>query len=106
MEAAQRTSNLRYAVGMVMTHLYLNYKCVIYDWDPVCLAATEWQENNNIKKLAYKDNQPFYNVLVEDGSHRYVAQGFHSVQLFVCCFVKLVFLQKIYNLAQIPAFYI
>lgn len=74
-EAAQRTSNLHYAVGMVMEHLTLNYKCVIYDWDPVCLAAAEWQAQNNVDKLQLKDDQPFYNVLVEDGSHRYVAQG-------------------------------
>ncbi|KAJ8920050.1 hypothetical protein NQ315_011703 [Exocentrus adspersus] len=73
-EAAQRTSNLQFAVGMVMQHLTLNYKCVIYDWDPVCLAAAEWQAQNNVDKLHLKDDQPFYNVLVEDGSHRYVAQ--------------------------------
>ncbi|CAG9827376.1 unnamed protein product [Diabrotica balteata] len=73
-EAAQRTPNLHYAVGMVMKHMTLNYKCVIYDWDPVCLAAAEWQAENNVDKLQLKDEQPFYNVLVEDGSHRYVAQ--------------------------------
>ncbi|KAG5867912.1 hypothetical protein JTB14_024748 [Gonioctena quinquepunctata] len=73
-EAAQRSPNLMYAVGMVMRHLTLNYKCVIYDWDPVCLAAAEWQAQNNVNKLQLKDDQPFYNVLVEDGSHRYVAQ--------------------------------
>ncbi|XP_023014893.1 F-box only protein 21 [Leptinotarsa decemlineata] len=73
-EAAQRSPSLMYAVGMVMKHQTLNYKCVIYDWDPVCLAATEWQEQNNVEKLNLKGNQPFYNVLVEDGSHRYVAQ--------------------------------
>lgn len=74
-EAPQRTPNLLYAVGMVMKHLTLNYRCVIYDWDPVCLAAAEWQAQNNVNKLRHKGDQPFYNVLVEDGSHRYVAQG-------------------------------
>ncbi|CAG9854707.1 unnamed protein product [Phyllotreta striolata] len=73
-EAAPRSPNLYYAVGMVMKHLILNYKCVIYDWDPICLAAAEWQAQNNIEKLQLKHEQPFYNVLVEDGSHRYVAQ--------------------------------
>lgn len=58
-----------------MKHLTLNYKCVIYDWDPVCLASLEWQVQMNVNKLSLKDDQPFYNVLVEDGSHRYVAQG-------------------------------
>nr|CAI5841008.1 unnamed protein product [Callosobruchus analis] len=73
-EAAQRSHNLLYAVGMVMKHLTLNYHCVIYDWDPVCLAAAEWQAQNNVDRLQLKHEQPFYNVLVEDGSHRYVAQ--------------------------------
>lgn len=74
-EAAVRSPNLKYAVGMVMRHLTLNYKCVIYDWDPVCLASVEWQQQMNVARLTLKDEQPFYNVLVEDGSHRYVAQG-------------------------------
>ncbi|CAH0554702.1 unnamed protein product [Brassicogethes aeneus] len=73
-KAARRTENLKFAVGMVMTHLALNYKCVIYDWDLVCLADREWQIQNNVDKLNLKDKQPFYNVLVEDGSRRYVAQ--------------------------------
>lgn len=73
-EAAQRNAQLKFAVGMVMEHLTLKYKCVLYDWDPVCLAAAEWQRNNNVCSLKFKDLQPFYNVLVEDGSHRYVAQ--------------------------------
>ncbi|XP_060528394.1 F-box only protein 21-like [Cylas formicarius] len=73
-ESAQRTKNIKYAVGMVMEHQTLSYKCVICDWDPVCLAAVEWQVQNNVDRLLLKDDQPFYNVLVEDGSHRYVAQ--------------------------------
>lgn len=67
-----------------MKHLTLHYKCVIYDWDPVCLASLEWQAQMNVNRLSLKDNQPFYNVLVEDGSHRYVAQGKKSG--FVCLF--------------------
>lgn len=86
-EAAVRSPNLKYAVGMVMRHLTLNYKCVIYDWDPVCLASAEWQGQMNVAKLALKDEQPFYNVLVEDGSHRYVAQGWNvemSLDFYLC----------------------
>ncbi|CAH1155846.1 unnamed protein product [Phaedon cochleariae] len=73
-EAAQRSPNLSYAVGMVMRHQTLDYRGVVYDWDPVCLAAAEWQAQNHVEKLQLRDGQPFYNVLVEDGSHRYVAQ--------------------------------
>ncbi|KAL3270063.1 hypothetical protein HHI36_009121 [Cryptolaemus montrouzieri] len=73
-EAARRTPDLKFAVGMVMTHLALDYKCVIYDWDPECLASEDWQEQMHVDLLRFGAKQPFYNVLVEDGSHRYVAQ--------------------------------
>ncbi|KAK9886099.1 hypothetical protein WA026_014888 [Henosepilachna vigintioctopunctata] len=73
-EAARRTPDLKFAVGMVMTHLALDYKCVIYDWDPECLASEDWQEQMHVDLLKFGNKQPFYNVLVEDGSHRYVAQ--------------------------------
>ncbi|KAF5272115.1 hypothetical protein FQA39_LY01198 [Lamprigera yunnana] len=69
-----RPTNLLYAVGMVMRHLVFNYICVIYDWDPVCSASMQWQQQMGVHKLRFKDQQPFYNVLVEDSSHRYVAQ--------------------------------
>lgn len=69
-----RTHNLQYAVGMVMKHVVFDYICVIYDWDRVCAASLDWQEQMGVHKLRLKDQQPFYNVLVEDGSHRYVAQ--------------------------------
>lgn len=89
-EAAVRSSSLKYAVGMVMRHLTLNYKCVIYDWDPMCLASPEWQTQMNVAKLTLKDEQPFYNVLVEDGSHRYVAQG--EWKTCFLCWLVLIFL--------------
>ncbi|KAK4876142.1 hypothetical protein RN001_012564 [Aquatica leii] len=73
-EPKARPKNLLYAVGMVMRHLIFNYICVIYDWDRVCTASAEWQQQMGVHKLKLKDQQPFYNVLVEDGSHRYVAQ--------------------------------
>lgn len=73
-EVAPRTSEMKFAVGMIMRHLRLGYICVIYDWDPICLASSDWQDQMNVHRLSMKDKQPFYNVLVEDGSHRYVAQ--------------------------------
>ncbi|XP_044753413.1 F-box only protein 21-like isoform X2 [Coccinella septempunctata] len=70
----ERTPELKFAVGMIMTHLALDYKCVIYDWDKECKASVDWQEQMHVDLLRYGNKQPFYNVLVEDGSHRYVAQ--------------------------------
>lgn len=74
-KVAIRSDDLKYAVGMIMKHTILGYRCVIYDWDPECLASVEWQRQNDVYRLELQGRQPFYNVLVEDGSHKYVAQG-------------------------------
>ncbi|XP_027431342.1 F-box only protein 21 isoform X6 [Callorhinus ursinus] len=50
------------------------YNCVIYGWDPTCMMGHEWIRNMNVHSLPHGHHQPFYNVLVEDGSCRYAAQ--------------------------------
>ena len=83
-----------YRVGQVCQHRKYNYTCVIYGWDPVCKASKvrgrnksflpnllpftiheqSWITQMGVHKLESKDKQPFYNVLVSDGSNRYAAQ--------------------------------
>lgn len=70
-----RQPRIKFAVGMVMQHKNYYYKCVICDWHPTCMATIDWQRQMNVEKLRFAGNQPFYSVLVEDGSKRYVAQG-------------------------------
>ena len=70
------------------------YNCVIYGWDPTCMMGHEWIRNMNVHSLPHGHHQPFYNVLVEDGSCRYAAQGEWralSVQ-FVCLSFLLLFM--------------
>lgn len=64
---------VKFWVGMVAKHKKYNYNCVIYGWDPVCTATQSWIYQMGVHKLPRKDKQPFYNVLVEDGSNRYAA---------------------------------
>jgi len=66
---------IQYAVGMVVRHKVHGYRAVIFNWDGECVATSWWQKQNGIDKLIFKDKQPFYNLLVEDGTHRYVGQG-------------------------------
>ncbi|KAJ9575100.1 hypothetical protein L9F63_007761, partial [Diploptera punctata] len=74
-EPKYRTDNdVTYAVGMIMRHRQYNYRCVIYGWDPLCAASQEWIRQMGVDNLPMKSHQPFYNVLVEDGSTRYAAQ--------------------------------
>ncbi|XP_014666310.1 PREDICTED: F-box only protein 21-like [Priapulus caudatus] len=65
---------VEFAVGMVMQHKRYEYKCVIYGWDSTCKAGEQWIYQMSVHLLKDKDRQPFYNVLVEDGSSRYAAQ--------------------------------
>lgn len=64
---------VQFSVGMVMKHKRYNYMCVISGWDPTCQASRDWILQMGVHMLPRKDKQPFYNVLVEDGSIRYAA---------------------------------
>ncbi|GFY63553.1 f-box only protein 21 [Trichonephila inaurata madagascariensis] len=66
--------NVKFAVGMIMKHKKYNYRCVIYGWDNSCAASQEWKIQMGIRDLKYRDQQPFYMVLVDDGTERYAAQ--------------------------------
>ncbi|GBL85432.1 F-box only protein 21, partial [Araneus ventricosus] len=50
------------------------YRCVIYGWDVTCAASKDWITSMGVYELKYKDQQPFYLVLVDDGTNRYAAQ--------------------------------
>uniref|UniRef100_F7FWA8 F-box protein 21 n=2 Tax=Ornithorhynchus anatinus TaxID=9258 RepID=F7FWA8_ORNAN len=63
-----------FPVGRIMKHKRYGYNCVIYGWDPTCMMGHEWIRNMNVHSLPRGHHQPFYNVLVEDGSCRYAAQ--------------------------------
>lgn len=51
------------------------YNCVIHGWDPKCTMSQEWITTMRVHQLPNGANQPFYNVLVQDGTCRYAAQG-------------------------------
>ncbi|ELU02231.1 hypothetical protein CAPTEDRAFT_213768 [Capitella teleta] len=63
-----------YSVGLVMVHRRYDYSCVIYGWDETCKASESWIIQMGVNNLPQKQFQPFYNVLVSDGSSRYAAQ--------------------------------
>ncbi|XP_054721010.1 F-box only protein 21-like isoform X1 [Uloborus diversus] len=65
---------VKYAVGMIMKHKKYGYRCVIYGWDNVCTASKDWIRQMGVSNLSNKEKQPFYHVLVNDGTNRYAAQ--------------------------------
>lgn len=66
---------LELSQSLVCYFFRYGYNCVIYGWDPACMMGHEWIRNMNVHSLPHGPHQPFYNVLVEDGSCRYAAQG-------------------------------
>ncbi|OWF35923.1 F-box only protein 21 [Mizuhopecten yessoensis] len=74
MRSDETNKEVLFSVGLVMCHKRYNYMCVIYGWDHKCEASKEWINQMGVHTLPNKHQQPFYNVLVEDGSSRYAAQ--------------------------------
>jgi len=58
-----------------MHHQRYNYRCVVYGWHVRCEASMQWQLQMGVHQLTRGAQQPFYRVLVDDGSVRYAAQG-------------------------------
>lgn len=57
-----------------MKHKIHQFLCVITGWDPIC-KVTLFISPMNIHELKKGEKQPFYEVLVDDGSFQYIAQG-------------------------------
>ncbi|XP_044304805.1 F-box only protein 21 isoform X1 [Varanus komodoensis] len=74
LRSEEKHKDVCYSVGLIMEHKRYGYNCVIYGWDPACMMGHEWIRNMNVHSLPHGPHQPFYNVLVEDGSCRYAAQ--------------------------------
>ncbi|XP_046680306.1 F-box only protein 21-like isoform X1 [Homalodisca vitripennis] len=78
---------VKFAVGMVMHHRQYDYTCVIIGWDPYCQASEEWMTQMSVQSLSRRNCQPFYHVLVNDGTNRYVAEENLKVEQDHDCWV-------------------
>ncbi|RMD42100.1 hypothetical protein DV735_g3030, partial [Chaetothyriales sp. CBS 134920] len=67
-------STVKYRIGQVFRHRRRAYLAVIYGWDPYCNMQEAWISMNGVDRLPLGRSQPFYHVLVEDESLRYVAE--------------------------------
>ncbi|KAH7916417.1 YccV-like-domain-containing protein [Hygrophoropsis aurantiaca] len=65
---------IRYFVGMVFQHQLLGYIGYIYGWEPYCMAGEDWIAQMNVDALERGRRQPFYHVISQNGSQRYVAE--------------------------------
>jgi len=60
-----------------------HYGCVIYGWDPVCRMDETWIQQMGVDQSPGGRNQPFYNVLGDDGSQRYAAHSKHGLSNYL-----------------------
>ncbi|GAA5839171.1 hypothetical protein JCM11251_003695 [Rhodosporidiobolus azoricus] len=66
-------ADIKWKIGTVFHHRLFNYVAVIRGWDYKCEASEQWIRQMQVDRLPFGRNQPFYHVIVEDGSSRYVA---------------------------------
>lgn len=64
---------------MIMIHVRYNYTCVIIGWDTQCERSPQWMDEMGSQELSGGATQPFYNVLTNDGSWQYNAQGKYTI---------------------------
>ncbi|BGP16841.1 hypothetical protein JCM10213_003339 [Rhodosporidiobolus nylandii] len=64
---------IKWRIGHVFRHRLFGYLAVVRGWDYTCEASETWIQQMRVDTLPYGRHQPFYHVIVEDGSVRYVA---------------------------------
>merc|ERR1712216_1026835 len=73
-EPKHRPDTVQHRIGSVLTHRFFG-RGVAYGWDPLCAADEAWCMQNQIDQVLRKGrNQPFYNLLLSDGTSRYCSQ--------------------------------
>ncbi|QIX00508.1 hypothetical protein AMS68_006025 [Peltaster fructicola] len=67
-------AHVTYKVGHHFEHKRYHYKGVIVGWTARCEAREQWIAQMRVNELPRGREQPFYHVLADDKSVRYVAQ--------------------------------
>ncbi|KAK0308870.1 hypothetical protein LTR01_004750 [Friedmanniomyces endolithicus] len=62
-----------YRIGTYFKHRRYHYEGVVVGWDTKCAADPRWMEQMQVDSLPRGREQPFYNVLADDKTVRYVA---------------------------------
>ncbi|KAK4549025.1 hypothetical protein LTR36_007481 [Oleoguttula mirabilis] len=63
-----------FKIGSHFRHKRYGYQGVIVGWDTKCGAEARWMEQMRVDELPRGREQPFYNVVADDKSIRYVAE--------------------------------
>ncbi|KAI3391976.1 hypothetical protein diail_6382 [Diaporthe ilicicola] len=71
---SEQHTEIRYRVGHYFEHRHYSYKGFIVGWDERCEQGPEWIARMQVDNLPRGRDQPFYNIVAEDKSRRYVAE--------------------------------
>ncbi|XP_037091561.1 F-box only protein 21-like [Pollicipes pollicipes] len=63
----------RCRVGDIVRHRKYSYLAAVTGWTSQCHASESWIEQMGVDRLPRGRHQPFFHLLVEDGSNRYAA---------------------------------
>lgn len=67
----EKRQTFDFQVGDIVRHARYSYRGVIIATDPVCRAESKWYDGGS---NAPDRDQPWYLILANDGTERYVAQ--------------------------------
>jgi hemimethylated DNA binding protein len=70
----QSLNEPKFHIGQICQHSQYQYWSVIYGWDFKCRASPLWQVRMDVTNLARGAEQPFYHLLADDSSRRYIAE--------------------------------
>ncbi|KAH6645520.1 Hemimethylated DNA-binding protein YccV like-domain-containing protein [Truncatella angustata] len=70
------TSNagVQFSIGHYFRHKQYKYRGFVIGWDAQCMQPAHWISQMRVDDLPRGRSQPFYNVVAEDKSTRYVAE--------------------------------
>ncbi|GAA6006943.1 hypothetical protein JCM11491_001449 [Sporobolomyces phaffii] len=67
-------ATIKWKIGHVFRHRLFGYHAVVRGYDYTCEASENWIMQMQVDRLPFGRDQPFYHVIVANGSNRYVAQ--------------------------------
>ncbi|GAB1734834.1 hypothetical protein NU195Hw_g6008t1 [Hortaea werneckii] len=72
--AAKRSAVVTWQIGTYFRHKRYRYAGIVIGWDTSCGAEPAWIEQMRVDDLPRGRHQPFFNVVADDKSLRYVAE--------------------------------
>jgi len=77
LQPKKKTAAIKFEIGDILQHREYGWRGVVYGWSELCELDDEWLRKNAAET---RRDHPFYNILCNDGTHRYGSQLTHDVR--------------------------